>query len=113
MKTFDWHKAADILRERQPQEADAGLEEDWNWTAGCIWEGGKPRKKDKNRPLGGPYVVSSWATPVLRIHGENGEHVTIPCFVDLDAPGVKDPGWSNRQDTMWPPSARRRLRSKT
>ena len=87
---FDWDKAAQLIRERKPQSASAGLAGDWEYTGGIIYEDGKPVPKESTYV----YLSSNWATPELEIDG-----VTIPCFKmqnvapDLDA------------HTYWPESA--------
>lgn len=87
-KVFDWDKASRIIKERQPEEATAGLEEDMEWTAGTIWENGKPVYDSYT------YLASTWATPVLVINGE-----IIPCYVRASKT-TYDSG------TKWPKSAR-------
>jgi hypothetical protein len=72
MKVFDWDKAVDIILSRNPQHADAGLVEDWSWTAGSIYEYGKPVSKEDYYA----HLCSTWATPVLRIDDE-----TIECWI--------------------------------
>lgn len=63
IKCFDWSKARQLLEDRQPDIADAGLLEDLEWTQGGIWDNG---------PVTDSYVYlsSTWATPVLIIDGE-------------------------------------------
>lgn len=88
MRVFDWDKAARIIKERNPDIAEAGLEEDWCWTGGKIWENGAEVYN------GYVYLASTWATPVLEIDGE-----TIPCW-KMES---ETPGWD--ADTLWPESA--------
>ena len=38
---FDWVKAAEIIRDENPETASAGLEGDWSCTAGTIFENGE------------------------------------------------------------------------
>lgn len=91
LMVFDWDKAAQIIRERQAQEASAGLSGDWECTGGQILEGGKPIDKEDIYT----YLASTWATPELEIDGE-----IIPCFkLQKDTPG-----WNS--STFWPESAR-------
>lgn len=35
---FDWDKAAEIIRDRKPKWAIAGLQRDMEWTSGMIYE---------------------------------------------------------------------------
>lgn len=57
MKVFDWDRAAQLIKDRKPKEAIAGLSEDWFWTARTIFFDGKPVIH------GGTYLASTWATP--------------------------------------------------
>lgn len=70
MKVFDWSKAAQLIAERKPKEAWAGLSGDWEWTGGTIYKNGEP---DKNSYT---YLASTWATPELDMDGE-----IIDCYV--------------------------------
>lgn len=90
-KVFDWIKAAQIIRDRKPTEAVAGLSADMEWTAGTIYRDGKPVPSDESPT----YLSSTWATPVLVL--DDGEE--IPCFL----PKPDAPGWDS--DTSWPPEA--------
>ncbi len=65
IKTFDWLKAARIIRDRKVQNASAGLAGDESMTSGLIVSDGKIARE------GGAYLSSTWATPVLRIHHNN------------------------------------------
>lgn len=87
MRAFDWNKAAAILKERNPQEAVAGLSSDMECTGGVIWRDGKP-VTDKYT-----YLASRWAVPVLEIDGQE-----IECWVYMDGSGFGC-------DTKWPASA--------
>ena len=92
LMVFDWHKAARIIKERQPQNASAGLSGDWEWTGGTIWGNGKPVPESDTYT----YLASTWATPEIMIDGE-----TMDCFVMQDeAPEDWDAA------TYWPESAR-------
>lgn len=90
MKVFDWDKAAQIIKNRKPKEAIAGLSEDWFWTAGPIFSNGKPVIH------GGAYLASTWATPVLVLDDDE----EIPCWKYQH----EVPDWD--ADTEWPESAR-------
>lgn len=92
-KVFDWDKAAKIIKERKPKTASAGLAEDWFWTGGTIYKNGRPTKKNYT------YLASSWATPVLRLDGEE-----IVCY---------QPKWYHGwyEYTKWPESALKILNS--
>ena len=97
MKVFDWDRAAQLIKDRKPKEAIAGLSEDWFWTAGTIFFDGKPVIH------GGTYLASTWATPVLVL--DDGEE--IPCWRMQS----ETPEWD--ADTKWPESARSILSNDT
>lgn len=90
-KTFDWDKAAKILKERNVKDASAGLLEDWMYTSGIILEDGKPKKEYT-------YLSSAWATPVLEIINEDDAEELIECYVEGDC--------KFDSDTNWPKSSR-------
>lgn len=92
-RVFDWLKAAEIIRERKPLKAWAGLIEDWWWTADDIYSEGQPR------PDATAYLASNWATPTLSLRFADEVREDIPCWRYL-----KDaPGWN--AGTKWPPEA--------
>jgi hypothetical protein len=89
MKVFDWNKAAKILKLRGIEDASAGLESDLEWTAGDILRNGMPISDEA-------YLVSTWATPLLIIDGEE-----IPCWID-----EKEATWNIKDaNKEWPESA--------
>jgi hypothetical protein len=89
-KVFDWLKAAQILAERKPDIACAGLQSDMEWTGGYIWRDGRPVPKEETYT----YLASNWATPILEIDGEE-----IECYRMM-----KDvPEWNSA--TYWPEEA--------
>lgn len=96
LKVFDWDKAAKIIAEKKPTLATAGLQSDWEWTGGSIYENGKPVSKDETYT----YLASNWATPELDLDG----HV-MDCF---KMEGDTD-GWDAH--TYWPESALKVLNS--
>lgn len=85
---FDWEKAAQIIRERKPAFAAAGLRDDWEYTGGTIYKDGEPVLNDYT------YLASTWAVPELNIDGE-----VIPCYRMKS----ETPGWDS--STKWPESA--------
>lgn len=95
-KIFDWHKAAQLIKERKPKEASAGLQSDWEWTGGTIYT-------DESGPLkeGRTYLSSIWAIPELDLDGE-----VIPCWISEDNNSEE---WNS--DTFWPESALAILKS--
>jgi len=85
-RVFDWNKAAELIRDNKPKLARAGLESDWEWTGGDIWEDGKPSDDYT-------FLASNWATPELEMDGEICE-----CWKYCD-----ECGWNS--ETKWPESA--------
>jgi hypothetical protein len=92
-RVFDWHKAAELIRERKPKLAMAGLEMDMEYTAGVIFERGLPQMD------GSAYLASNWAIPVIELDGEE-----IPCWIWEFNEGHD---WGNdwNENTRWPNSA--------
>lgn len=74
-KTFDWDKAAQIIKEKLKTNpnllAEAGLQEDWEYTGGTIFEDGKPDSDSYT------YLSSNWAIPTLIVDNEE-----IPCYTE-------------------------------
>ena len=66
MKVFDWVKAAELIKAHNPDIAEAGLAEDWYATGGEIFARGEIIPEDKTYV----YLTSTWATPVLRLDGQ-------------------------------------------
>lgn len=90
-KVFDWNKAAELIKQFQPDSAEAGLIEDWNWTGGAIYKGGKPVPAKETYT----YLASTWATPVL-ITDNGSEHDCWKWESEV-------PDWN--AETYWPESA--------
>lgn len=89
MRVFDWIKAAQLIKERNPEEVYAGLGEDWENTSGVIYRSGHPT------PLSGcAYLSSIWATPKIDIDCD-----IIDCWRYED-----ETGWNAR--THWPEEAK-------
>ena len=88
LMVFDWNKAARLIKERNAQEAAAGLSSDWEWTGGTILKNGEPIFENRT------YLASTWAEPELMIDGD-----LIECFVMQS----ETPGWD--AETKWPESA--------
>lgn len=66
---FDWVKAAKLIKERKPTLAQAGLQGDWEWTGGTIFEGGKPVLDSYT------YLSSNHAAPEIDLDGDR-----FPCY---------------------------------
>lgn len=89
-RVFDWDKAAKLIKTRNPQQASAGLRDDWEWTGGRIFEGGKPVPASETCT----FLASSWAIPELDLDGD-----IMECWVSAD----QKPEWNS--GTYWPESA--------
>ncbi len=87
---FDWHKAAEIVRDNPHVTIAAGLRGDWGNTGGTIAESGVMVLDDYT------YLASIHATPEIRVDG-----VSQPCFI-LESANPNN--WN--QSTKWPDSAR-------
>ena len=85
---FDWVKAAKLIKERKPTLAQAGLQGDWEWTGGTIFEGGKPVLDSYT------YLSSNHAAPEIDLDGDR-----FPCYcMQSDQPTFGS-------DTKWPAEA--------
>lgn len=78
---FDWDKAAKIIKEKfetnKDLVAEAGLEGDWDYTGGKIFEDGKPTNENYT------YLQSNWAKPTLILnYGDESEE--IACWVEAN-----------------------------
>lgn len=89
-KVFDWDKAAQIIGDKNPEIASAGLSGDWKWTGGPIFKDGAPVDQDDTYT----FLSSIWATPELDCDGD-----VVPCWRYED----DTPGWDS--GTYWPESA--------
>ena len=90
MMVFDWDRAAQILKERDAEDAAAGLDQDWGYTGGEILRDGAPVKQEDTYT----YLASTWATPQLYVDGE---------YIDCYKMESEAPGWDAK--TYWPDSA--------
>jgi hypothetical protein len=91
-KVFDWNKAAELIRDRRPEVASAGLSGDWEYTGGTIYQNGAPDNDSYT------YLASVWATPELDLDGD-----VVPCFVMEDAVPAE---WGDDfAGIKWPKSA--------
>lgn len=77
LMVFDWAKAVDLINENGYKNCGAGLESDYEWTAGIILKDGNPVTDDYT------YLASTWATPQLIVYSDDGEEIIeeIDCFV--------------------------------
>lgn len=97
-RVFDWDKAARIIKdalEKDPNlTAEAGLEGDWDYTGGVIFNNGKPNTEDYT------YLSSNWATPTL-ILTINGESESMDCYTTEEKSRFgSDSKWDNRSLTI-------------
>ena len=79
-KSFDWNKAAEIIKkhivEHPDLVAEAGLQGDWDYTGGIIFEEGTPTNEHYT------YLSSNWAIPTLIISWDDEEQIEVDCFED-------------------------------
>ncbi len=86
---FDWDKAAELIRDRKPERASAGLSGDWEYTGGDIYRGGQIIDDHYT------YLASTWATPELDMDGD---------LIDCYRMKSEIPEWGS--STKWPESSR-------
>lgn len=93
MMAFDWDKAAKIIRETLQQFpnliAEAGLQQDWNYTGGIIFEKGFPTNESYT------YLCSNWATPTLIIECDGLEILETDCCIIETDRFTSDSKWDN------------------
>ena len=89
-RVFDWDRAAELIAERRPVEASAGLATDWEWTGGPIWADGRPVPREDTYT----FLASTWAEPELDMDGD-----VQPCWRYKD----ETDDWNS--GTYWPESA--------
>ena len=76
MNTLDWKKLEQFIEERKPVSVDAGILNDWFWTAATVYENGEWKDKDL------AYVTSSWATPGFKAEMENGDVIEVVAMTE-------------------------------
>lgn len=86
-KVFDWDTAAQLIKEKKPIVAEAGLKDDWEWTGGKIYVSGDPIMDSYT------WLSSTWATPQLML-----DNVYVDCYIM-----ASETAWSHH--TKWPKSA--------
>lgn len=91
---FDWDKAAEIIKERlklHPDlKAEAGLQGDWNYTGGIIFENGKPTNEEYT------YLSSNWAKPTLILVWDDKEQEEIECSIEENERFNSDTKWDKK-----------------
>lgn len=79
-RAFDWDRAAHIIKKAHSDHpdlvAEAGLQGDWAYTGGIIFENGKPTNDHYT------YLSSNWAPPTLILSWDGEEQEEIQCFCD-------------------------------
>jgi len=114
LMVFDWDKAAQLIKDTKPLPPDnvqAGLAGDWEWTGGTIYRSRLEHVVDPQAEagirtsVGGfivvddyTYLASTWATPQIMI-----DYETYDCYRMQS----EVPDWGSH--TKWPNSARRIL----
>lgn len=93
LMVFDWDKAAQLIKDRKPSKAEAGLSGDWEYTGGEIYKGGKPVASDEAYV----YLASTWAKPELELDGD-----IMDCYIMEDDVPTE---WGGTSDVYWPASA--------
>ena len=88
-RVFDWNKAARTIVENNWRNVGAGLQGDWEWIGGTIFEDGKIVTDDYT------YLSSTWAIPEI-CNYDTGEY--FDCFLYED-----ETEWDG--GTKWPQSA--------
>jgi hypothetical protein len=91
---FDWDKAAEIIKEKlklHPDlKAEAGLQGDWAYTGGTIFENGKPTNDEYT------FLSSNWAKPTLILEWDGEEQEEIECLTDDNERFNSDTKWDDK-----------------
>jgi len=78
LNAFDFDKAAEIiktyLKDHPDLTAEAGLQGDWAYTGGVIFENSLPTNDSYT------YLSSNWAAPTLILSWDGKEQEEIQCF---------------------------------
>jgi hypothetical protein len=91
---FDWDKAAEIIKNELKNHSDlvaeAGLQGDWAYTGGVIFENGKPTNDEYT------YLASTWATPSLLLMWDNEEQDMLACCTPISKRMTHDSKWDDK-----------------
>lgn len=91
LRTFNWDKAAIIIREyfnlHPDLKAEAGLQGDWDYTGGVIFENGKPTNDEYT------YLSSNWSIPTLILSWDGCEQKEIELYCDEDSRFYSSSKW--------------------
>lgn len=94
LMVFDWDKAAEIIKEKlklHPDlKAEAGLQGDWAYTGGVIFENGKPTNDEYT------YLQSNWAKPTLILEWDGEEQEEIICETEGNERFGSDSKWDDK-----------------
>ena len=94
LMAFDWDKAAEIIKEKlklHPDlKAEAGLQCDWAYTGGTIFENGKPTNDEYT------YLQSNWAKPTLILEWDGEEQEEIICETEGNERLGSDTKWDEK-----------------
>jgi hypothetical protein len=93
MRNYNWARAKEIidihasLTGTKLIRASMGMQEDWFWTAGILWENGEYK-----RELGGEVAGitgSAWATPTIMIEYTDSEGEEKELMIECHDDGVQ------------------------
>lgn len=94
LMAFDWDKAAEIIKEKlklhHDLKAEAGLQGDWDYTGGVIFENGKPTNDEYT------YLQSNWAKPTLILEWDGEEQEDIVCEIEGNNRFGSGTKWDNK-----------------
>jgi hypothetical protein len=94
IKAFDWDKAAQLIKEKLKDHpdlfAEAGLQGDWAYTGGVIFENGKPTKEHYT------YLSSNWAVPTLILSWDGDEQEELECSTEKNERFDSDTKWDTQ-----------------
>jgi hypothetical protein len=93
-RVFDWDKASHIIKDTFSKHpdlvAEAGLQGDWNYTGGTIFENGKPVLDSYT------YLASNWAIPTLILSYDGEDQQQIECWLyQSDCRFTSDSKWDS------------------
>lgn len=71
MKTLDWEKLEEFVRDRDPVEVDAGIIDDWFWTAATVYRNGEWLDRDE------AWVLTAWGDPGFKAEMKNGDIIEV------------------------------------
>lgn len=94
MMTFDWDAAAQIIKDEVTKHpdlvAEAGLQGDWAYTGGIIFQKGFATNEHYT------YLSSNWAQPTLILSWDRSEQKEIPCCIkEEDSRFESDSKWDD------------------